>query len=71
MVLKNEAQIYEYANLQTEKNKYAGTWLHVNFMFLHQAAFYTCILLSRSDIVSYMSTLCEFWPPNAMRKLRY
>lgn len=71
MVLKNEAQIYEYANLQTEKNKYAGTWLHVNFMFLHQAAFYTCILLSGSDIVSCIRALCEFWPPKAMRKLRY
>jgi hypothetical protein len=52
MVLKNEAQIYESVNLQTEKNKYTGAWLHVNFMFLIENAFSAFILRSAGQIVS-------------------
>jgi hypothetical protein len=52
MVLKNEAQIYESVNLQTEKNKYTGAWLHVNFMFLFGNTLSAFIIRPADQIVS-------------------
>jgi len=60
MVLKNEAQIYESANLQTEKNKYTGAWLHVNFMFLFNSALSAFILRSADQIISRAGVLRNF-----------
>jgi hypothetical protein len=60
MVLKNEAQIYESVNLQTEKNKYTGAWLHVNFMFLCENAFSAFILRPAGQIISRAGVLRNF-----------
>jgi len=60
MVLKNEAQIYESVNLQTEKNKYTGAWLHVNFMFLFKSALSAFILRSAGQIISRAGVLRNF-----------
>ena len=60
MVLKNEAQIYESVNLQTEKNKYMGAWLHVNFMFLFENALSAFIIRPADQIVSWVGLLRKF-----------
>jgi hypothetical protein len=60
MVLKNEAQIYESANLQTEKNKYAGAWLHVHFMFFFRTTLSAFILCPADQIISRAGALEKF-----------